>query len=243
MMAPGSTKAWIKARFNLDRRSSYSQFGEDAVLYSYFWGKQWIANQPTPRRIIQPGFYIDIGAYSPTECSNTFVFYKEGWTGVNVDPAPTTIKNFNAVRPNDRNVCAAIGLAPGQVRMYSWGDPNVFNTTSAELAAERAVQLGREPTVIDVPSMTLTSLLEQYLPAGRQISFMTIDVEGKDEEVLQSNDWDRYRPELVVVEDYSESVEALLASSIHRRMTSFDYDMYAWVRPSVVYRDRRERRP
>ena len=44
-------------------------------------------------------------------------------------------------------------------------------------------------------------MLEKYLPSEQVIDFMSIDVEGLDLEVLQSNDWCKYRPKLVLVED------------------------------------------
>jgi hypothetical protein len=43
-------------------------------------------------------------------------------------------------------------------------------------------------------------LLTRYLPVDQQIDFLSVDVEGKDEEVLRSNDWNRYRPRFILAE-------------------------------------------
>lgn len=48
--------------------------------------------------------------------------------------------------------------------------------------------------------LPLNEILEKYLPQKQKIEFMTIDVEGFDLEVLESNDWNRYRPMYVLVE-------------------------------------------
>jgi hypothetical protein len=69
--------------------------------------------------------------------------------------------------------------------------------------------LGAVQREIPVRVVPLAEVLERHLPAGQTIDFMSVDVEGNDLAALQSNDWDRYRPRVVVVED----VEADVAKS------------------------------
>ena len=38
---------------------------------------------------------------------------------------------------------------------------------------------------------TLENILDEYLPEGQLIDFLTIDVEGMDFEVLKSNNWEK----------------------------------------------------
>ena len=47
------------------------------------------------------------------------------------------------------------------------------------------------------------------LPRGTQIDFMTVDVEGFDHEVISSNDWDLYRPRVVLVELLNTDIQNL----------------------------------
>ena len=54
--------------------------------------------------------------------------------------------------------------------------------------------------IIKVKTTSLANLLDTWLPPSQQIDFMTIDVEGLDMEVLQSNNWEKYKPEVLVVE-------------------------------------------
>jgi len=44
-------------------------------------------------------------------------------------------------------------------------------------------------------------VLDKYLPAGQKIDFLTIDVEGLDLMVLKSNNWAKYKPSYILVED------------------------------------------
>ena len=64
---------------------SYSQNGEDLIL------SRLLEGHPV-------GKYIDIGAHHPFRFSNTAKLYSEGWSGLNVDPNPTSIKDFETSR-------------------------------------------------------------------------------------------------------------------------------------------------
>lgn len=229
-------KVLIKMRLGLDRRESYSQFGEDAVLFAYFWGKEWKPRIKSDRKIKKKGFYIDIGSYSPTECSNTYLFYKAGWRGINIDATPGIMDSFNLVRGRDINLNYAIGTIEGHVSFYVLGTPNVFNTMSPEIANERSKTLGIVPAKVWVPCMRLETILDKYLPEGQEIDFFSIDVEGMDLDVLKSNNWEKYRPELVVAEEYAKSFQDLMDSPINKFLHEIDYEIYAWARPSVIWR-------
>src|SRR4051794_14772116 len=69
-------------------KASYSQEGEDMILRRFFeeHGK---------------GFYVDVGAHHPKRFSNTYSFYKQGWSGINIDAMPGSMARFRRVRPRD----------------------------------------------------------------------------------------------------------------------------------------------
>ena len=52
-----------------------------------------------------------------------------------------------------------------------------------------------------IPVKPLRDVLTEHLPSGQSIDFMTVDVEGLDLQVLRSNDWERFRPRLILAED------------------------------------------
>jgi FkbM family methyltransferase len=231
-----SLVSYLKAQLNLDRRHTYSQFGEDAFLYSYFWGKDWDPTSRARRRLRRTGCYVDIGAFSPTECSNTHLFYERGWRGINVDATPESVRGFNLVRTRDVNLHCAIGCNEGPLSLYVWDRPSVFNTMCQEVARQRERELGRPPQVVSVPCLRLETVLDRHLPRGAQIDFLNVDAEGGDLDVLRSNDWDRYRPELVVVEDHVDSYDDLSHSPMRTFLRDQCYEIHAWIRPSVIYR-------
>ncbi len=232
---PQQLKVLLKEISGLDAFKSYSQFGEDAYLYAYFKGKTW--QEGKPMYLPEKGFYVDVGAYSPTECSNTHAFYKHGWNGINIDATPGVMNGFDLLRKRDTNLNIAIGNESKKLTFYSWGTPNVFNTADPELAQQRTKILGQKPGEIKVQCLPLSEVLEKHMPSGINFNFLTVDVEGMDLEVLQSNNWQKYRPELVVAENYSGTLDELKDSEILKYMSVQGYEILAWLKPSIILRN------
>ncbi len=74
------------------------------------------------------------------------------------------------------------------------------------------------------------------IPAGADISFLNVDVEGHDLEVLKSNNWELFRPELVCVELHSNSIFDVIESKIFNFMTDVSYELIAWTKPSLIFK-------
>jgi len=234
-LLPDDIKALLKDVLDHNSFKSYSQFGEDAYLNSYFRGKTWQKG----KRMFLPrhGQYVDIGAYSPTECSNTHAFYKQGWNGINIDATPGVMDSFKLVRKRDINLNLAVGNTSENLLFFCWGSPSVYNTADPTLAREREESLSKKATEVRVKCMPLEYILDEHLAPNSKIDFMSIDVEGLDLEVLQSNNWNKYRPELIVTEIYSNTLEELLAADIVEYLREQGYVAIAWLMPSVIFRD------
>ena len=169
---------------------SYSQCGEDLLLQS-FLGDKWSWHYK--------GFWVDIGAFHPSIYSNTKAFSLNGWRGINVDASSDAIAEFNKHRKRDINVNVGIGLEQGVLDYYrmSSSPMNTFSKEFAEKVARDGVKLVE---VVKVPVITMRELLDKYLPPGQHIDFVSIDCEGLDLSILQSNDWARYRPDYILIE-------------------------------------------
>jgi FkbM family methyltransferase len=170
------------------RTLSYSQEGEDIIL------ARMLSN-------VQSGFYVDVGAHHPFRFSNTYLFYLRGWRGINIDASPGSMALFDRYRPRDINIEALVGEGDELVKLYVFDEP-ALNTASEAVMRDRLVnapayKFTRE---LDLPSRRLTSILSSSLPENTQITFLTIDVEGLELEILESNDWDRFRPRIILVE-------------------------------------------
>ena len=164
----------------------YGQEGEDLILNRLLEGQSL-------------GFYVDVGAHHPVRFSNTYLFYQRGWHGINIDAMPGSMKGFNKVRPRDINIeCGVAGIA-GKLLYYRFNEP-ALNTFDAVEAAHKNKLPYQIIDTVEVAVERLDALLARHLIPGQQIDFLSVDVEGKDEEVLRSNDWGRYRPRYILAE-------------------------------------------
>jgi FkbM family methyltransferase len=198
---------------------SFAQEGEDLILEVHFQGRK------------TPGFYVDVGAFHPFRFSNTFLFYKKGWRGINIDATPGVMSAFERYRPRDINVHQPIANGHRELPFYIFNEP-ALNGFSRQLSEARdsgaAPGLYRITNTISLQTAPLREVLDQYLPAGQSIDFMSIDAEGLDLEVLRSNDWDKHSPGVVLAEAANGAdIEALLNSELVRFMREKGYGLMA----------------
>lgn len=193
---------------------SYAQEGEDMVLSRFFGNKT-------------NGFYVDVGAHHPKRFSNTYTFYKRGWKGINIDAMPGSMELFTKIRPRDTNLEMGVSSTEESATYYIFNEP-ALNTFSQE-EAQKKNGMGDYKIIekIQIPSLKLSSLLEINLPPQIKIDFMSIDVEGLDMDVLKSNDWKKYRPHILVVEDigFELSPQALSTNTLYQFLVSNNYDL------------------
>lgn len=202
-------------------KTIWSQYGEDIVISWLFLHKH-------------NGFFVDIGAYHPKKISNTYWFYERGWRGINIEPNLDALKDFELQRPEDINVNAGVYNKEGLLTFYKFNH-SYLNTLDAEVGEQR-IKDG-EPFIekIDVKVERLETILDKYAN-GREIDFLTIDVEGFDLEVLQSNNWEKYRPKIICVEDWMMDIEKYIATSEkHQFLKSLGYNLVSKVIDSYMY--------
>jgi FkbM family methyltransferase len=210
-------------------RVSYSQFGEDAVLQAYLRNKAY--NESGDQlSYTKNGFYVDIGCFHPEWISNSRWLFEQGWRGINVDATPGVKELFDSVRPQDTNLHCAISNRNGYANFYSFGPHSVMNTLGPE---DGSAPEGAE--IVKVQTMTLETLLDKHMPTGIPIDLLSVDAEGHDMEVLASNNWKKYRPELILVELHGGGIESIISSDIYKFMVSNSYSMYAWTPPTLLF--------
>lgn len=195
---------------------SYSQEGEDRVL-SRFIGTQ------------EKGFYVDIGAHHPQRFSNTYHFYLNGWSGINIDAMPGSMNEFKRLRSRDINLEAAISDKKEILTYYEFNE-TALNGFSKDLSKQRD-GLGdyRVIATHKIETCTLSDILDEHLLVEQEIDFMSVDVEGLDLQVLKSNNWEKYRPRFILSESLqtNASIELLKGSDIYHYMISCGYHLCA----------------
>lgn len=176
---------WKRLRF------TYAQHGEDIIAEALL---------PEAR-----GFYVEVGAFHPVSISNTYLFYRKGWRGIVIDPAPEVAKLFQRRRPGDHLLACAVSEEES-VRRFDIMPAGETNRLSAAAAAGTSSPQPRYS--LQVPCRRLAGILDEHLPPGQTIDFLTIDAEGHDLSVLRSNDWRKYRPRVIAVEDFQPPAQS-----------------------------------
>jgi FkbM family methyltransferase len=216
-------KDYLKTALGLYGQKSYSQEGEDLVLDRIFGGKKH-------------GFYVDVGAHHPKRFSNTYLFYKRNWMGINIDAMPGSMELFKRFRSRDINLELAIAIEPGTRTYFFFNEP-ALNGFDPSLSYERHSQegpykiIGRQP----IETVRLEHVLENYVPVGRTIDFITIDTEGLDFEVLQSNDWERFSPRAVLIEILGQNLDDILTSDASTFLCSRGFDPIVKLFNTIIF--------
>lgn len=171
---------------------SYSQSGEDAIAAYVlrFLGK-------APGEVT----YLDLGANHAKELSNTYCFYRLGARGVLVEANPELIPELVRTRPDDIVLNAVVGERSGETLDFYVLNGDGLSTVSLE-DAQKACQLNPELTIkakYEVESCTANEILEKHFTAAPDI--LSVDLEGLDETILRSIDYERYSPGIIILEN------------------------------------------
>jgi FkbM family methyltransferase len=218
---------------------SYAQNREDFILMSFF---------PDVRN----GFYIDIGANDPTTHSVTKIFYEAGWCGINIDPIQMMIKKMKIDRPRDINLQVAIAGTRGKKLFHEYIDGHGVSTMSKiEMQSNDKIFKYKE---YEVDTIKLIDIYEYC--KDKVVNFLKIDVEGFEYEVLASNDWIKFRPEVICIEanHINKDWKPLLVDAMYDRVfndglndyyvdsktdraSKFDYVGMLLRNPSILFYD------
>ena len=203
---------------------TYAQEGEDMVL------KRIFNNQLN-------GFYVDVGAHHPMRFSNTYNFYKIGWHGINIEPNPDSYSLFKKHRSKDVNINCGVAKKNGSLEYYMFNE-SALNTFDGEVFNSRIQNTNfKHINTVSIEVVTLTDLLDMHLPRNQKIDYLTIDVEGLDLDVIKSNDWQKYRPSWVLVEQLNLSDIEDLDFETHHYMKSVGYVLFAKTYNTLFYKD------
>lgn len=146
--------------------------------------------------------YLEIGTNNPVNGNNSYTLYRCGARGVLVDAVPYFKYLIEMFRPGDIFIQAAV-LDTGSELKKAFYLPNKSDGThDFGIASLDKDWSGKFPgiagtTVIDVPAININDLFTKidFLP-----DILLIDAEGYDIKILQSVDYSRFKPAIIVAE-------------------------------------------
>ncbi|MFH1509264.1 MAG: FkbM family methyltransferase [bacterium] len=176
------------------RRVSYSQSGEDLIVERIF----------RLRGINKPS-YLDIGAFHPYKLNNTAILYEKGSRGINIEPNPDNYILFKKYRKKDINLNIGISDKNSKLLYYIFNIPTL-NTFSEEEAIENEKQGYKIIAKTSVKTKTINEVVKQFMN-NIFPEFLSIDTEGFDQTILETIDFDKYRPKVICIESRQFSTD------------------------------------
>lgn len=193
-------------------RPHYSQFAEDISIERMF-----------PRGF--KGFFVDVGCFHPKKYSNTWMLYRRGWRGINIDIDSIKIDGFNIVRPGDTNIACAVSSEEGEATYYSNGFYSLTISFDKDFVDSRKGQRYIEKKT---RCRRLTTLIDESKFKNHPIDFLSVDAEGHDLEILKSLDFERYDPRLIAVEAHDPLLTDIAEKPLYQFLQSKGYCLVGW---------------
>jgi len=200
---------FVKEKVFFNKRT-YSSDGVDLFISKYF-------------RNNLKGFYVDVGCYHPTRANNTYLLYKKGWKGINIDVSKFSIDLFNFWRTKDINISRAITNQNGFSKLYYQKDFSLLSTLDKKQAKLSFQGKFKEKLI---KCSTLTTAINETIYKKKKIDFLNIDAEANDFNILKSLDFKIYRPTCICIEDTSlhyKNIDNIKKSKIYNFLIKFNY--------------------
>lgn len=154
-------------------KASYSQHGEDKIILNIL--RKYDLTQ---------AIYIDVGSNHPTSISNSYLFYRMGYRGICIEPNKELASLHKLFRKNDIVLQLGCSDKCGVFPFYYSKIP-VLSSFKYETFLNNKIHDKRNFWYIEyIPILTLDDIMQNIDLTYQYISFLSIDVEGLDYNVL-----------------------------------------------------------
>lgn len=210
---------FINKLFRKHYQISYAQCGEDMII-------DFICRA---LKIEKPS-YLDIGAHHPTYLSNTYLFYQRGCQGVCIEPDPTLFAEIKSARGRDACLNIGVGVtggAAGEADFYIMSTRTLNTFSRKEAERYQSYGTNKIEKVIQIPLLPINSVIKEHFK--HHPNFVSLDVEGLDLAVLESFDFEKFRPEVFCIETltYTENNSEEKVPEIFDLMRAHGYMVWA----------------
>ena len=159
---------------------------------------RWVIFTALPFK--RKGFFLELAAADGITHSNTYALEKLfGWNGICVEPNPVF---FESLRKRRRCTVDSTVISDKREKVSFRIDNGQLGGIIAEDTdnnpGARAEQLSGAD-IITLDAITLTELLDSY-DAPNIIDYFSLDVEGSEERIIKSIDFDKYQFNCLTIE-------------------------------------------
>ena len=210
------------------QKQSYSFNGVDLIVNYIFKNKK-------------EGFYLDIGAQHPISNNNTYILFKRGWKGINIDLDKKNIDLFKIARPDDFNLNYAISDSEKEVDLFFYHESSPINTLSKKVSNFQKANVSQ---VKKIKTKTLDKVLDE-ISLQHRIDYMNIDVEGYEEQVLKGFNINKFKPYVISIEYLdlkmdkleltNNDINNLLNSNLYQFFIKNNYYFVNWLHGDLIF--------
>lgn len=214
----------------LFNKKTYSQAGEDAIIL-YACAMLGIPFQECN--------YLDLGANKPVEMSNTYLFYQQGARGVLLEANPSLIPALKQQRSGDVILNQAVTDKSGDSVIF-----NILNLDGLSKIGDVSEILAKNQNAkleqaITIQTITVNDIIQRYFQSKAPV-ILNLDIEGLELQILESIDFETYRPLFLIIEmiPYSETLSAGIKNQeLLNYMQSKNYLEYAFTGINSIFMD------
>jgi FkbM family methyltransferase len=189
------------------------------------------------------GIYVDVGCNHPIKYNNTYLLYKKGWSGINIDLDKDSIDQFNNLRKRDTNIKALItSLDDEEKELYFYHKRSAINTISKSLANKRG---NKHKEIKKIKGTSLNSIIENSKYKDSKINLLSIDIENYEYEVLKNFNFEKNNIDVIVteitdttidnLETYNQSLDLILNSNLYKLLIKKNFKLVNWVNADLIF--------
>lgn len=196
--------------------------------FSLFKGQKgqdkWVIFNVLPLK--RNGYFLDLAAADGRTHNNTYALEKLfGWTGICVEPNPQFFQKLKNTRNcivdssviSDRNETVKFRIDNGMLGGIIDDDTdNNFRIRGEQLVTAETITLDALP---------LNELLDRY-NAPANIDYFSLDVEGSEERIIRSIDFQKYHFLCLTIERPTPKVNKILFENGYLFVKNYKYDSF-----------------
>tara|TARA_B110000090_G_C13340735_1_gene431037 strand:- start:741 stop:1442 length:702 start_codon:yes stop_codon:yes gene_type:complete len=211
-------------------KKSYSISNVDLIIDRIFSNKK-------------EGIYVDVGCNHPIKFNNTYLLYKRGWNGINIDLDNDSINQFNKLRKRDLNIKTLVtSFDDEEKQLYFYHNRSAINTVSKSLADKR---VNKHKEIKTIKGSSLNSIIEKSKYKDSKINLLSIDIENYEYDVLKNFNFEQYNIDVIVaeitdtgvnnLETYNQSLDFILNSNLYKLLIKKNYKLINWVNADLIF--------
>jgi len=183
-------KIWETERYFNWNKDFFSQSGQDKCVKNHFF------------KNLKKGFFVEIGAFNGINGSNCFYFEKfMDWNGIAVEPSPV---HFEKLIKNRKCICINKAISNQNDHKEFVEVTNGYTQMSGILTNEYKKTLDiimKDPRTKMNKLNIKTSTFNEIVGENKIIDYLSIDVEGEEERILESIDFNYFNIKVISVEN------------------------------------------